>query len=139
MGDQPDLNHVRRMFAEELRFSCGLTSARLIDALATVPRERFLPPGPWIVRGEGDPRAVVTPDDDPQHIYRNVSVAIDAERQLFNGAPGVVASWIEAAQRPDSSRSPQRFRRWARSERAWCSASNGRQTAATSASSDCRS
>jgi protein-L-isoaspartate(D-aspartate) O-methyltransferase len=98
MGDQPDLNGVRRMFAEELRLSCGLTSARLLDALATVPRERFLPPGPWIVRGEGDPRAVLTPDDDPQHIYRNVSVAIDAERQLFNGAPGVVASWIEAAQ-----------------------------------------
>ena len=97
MGDQSALNHVRRTFAEELRVSCGLTSARLIGALATVPRERFLPPGPWIVRGEGDPRAVATPDDDPQHLYRNVSVAIDAERHLFNGAPGVVASWIDAA------------------------------------------
>ena len=77
--------------------SCGLRSARLIEALATVPRERFLPSGPWIVRGEGDPRAVPTLDDDPRHIYRNVSVVIDAERQLFNGAPGVVASWIDAA------------------------------------------
>ena len=91
------LDGIRHAFAEELRVSGGLTSEPLIAAFATVPRERFLPPGPWIVRGEGEPRAVPTPDDDPRHVYRNVSVALDAERQLFNGAPGVVASWIDAA------------------------------------------
>ena len=97
MNEQASLDDVRRTFAEELRSSCHLTSNRLIEALATVPRQRFLPPGPWVIRGEGDPRAVPTSDDDPRHLYRNVSVALDAERQLFNGAPGVVASWIDAA------------------------------------------
>ena len=97
MNERADLDVIRRTFAEELRSSCRLQSARLVEALATVPRERFLPPGPWIVRGEGEPRAASTADDDARQIYRNVSVAIDAERQLFNGAPGVVASWIDAA------------------------------------------
>jgi protein-L-isoaspartate(D-aspartate) O-methyltransferase len=97
MSEQPGVDVVRRTFAEELRVCGGLACERLIAAFATVPRERFLPPGPWIVRGEGDPRGVPTPDDDPRHVYRNVSVALDAERQLFNGAPGVVASWIDAA------------------------------------------
>ena len=97
MSVPASLDSIRHAFAEELRVSGGLTSEPLIAAFATVPRERFLPPGPWIVRGEGEPRAVPTPDDDPRHVYRNVSVALDAERQLFNGAPGVVASWIDAA------------------------------------------
>ena len=97
MDERVDLDAVRRGFANELRISGGPASERLTAAFATVPRERFLPPGPWIVRGEGDPHAAQTPDDDPRHVYRNVSVALDAERQLFNGAPGVVASWIDAA------------------------------------------
>jgi len=39
----------RRFFAEELEAVCKLRSSRLIEALATVPREAFLPPGlVWI-------------------------------------------------------------------------------------------
>lgn len=62
-----------------------------------MPREKFLTPGPWLVRGEADfgaPR--LTPDADSRHVYHNYSIAIDATRQLFNGAPGVVAAQIDA-------------------------------------------
>jgi protein-L-isoaspartate(D-aspartate) O-methyltransferase len=96
MDDRSGFDALRRGFAEELRTAYGLRHDRLVTALATVPRQHFLPPGPWLVRGEGDPGAVTTPDDDPRHLYRNVSVAVDTSRQQFNGAPGVVASWIDA-------------------------------------------
>jgi protein-L-isoaspartate(D-aspartate) O-methyltransferase len=88
----------RRYYAEEIEITAHLTSPALIEALATIPRERFLPPGPWTIRGEGDfqkpPRT--TPDADPRYVYHNVSVAIDPARTLFNGGPGVVASAIDA-------------------------------------------
>jgi protein-L-isoaspartate(D-aspartate) O-methyltransferase len=87
----------RQFFAEEVQACANLQTAALVDALAAVSREAFLPPGPWTIRSEGDaaggPRR--TPDADPRRIYHNVSVAIDADRQLFNGAPTVVAPAID--------------------------------------------
>src|SRR5262245_6552459 len=92
-----DLDERRRFFAEEIEATSNLETAALIDGLATVPRERFLPPGPWTVRSEADflslPRQ--TPDGDPRHVYHNVSVAIDPARQLFNGTPGFVAMIVD--------------------------------------------
>lgn len=91
-----DLSPLRRRFAERLRSTCRLRSERLTDAFAAVRREAFLPPGPWILRGEADRDGRPTPDADPRHLYDNVSVAIDPARQLFNAAPGAVAPWIDA-------------------------------------------
>jgi protein-L-isoaspartate(D-aspartate) O-methyltransferase len=92
-----DLIDRRRFYAEEIEATANLKNACVIDALATVPRERFLRPGPWTVRGEADfqqgPRQ--TPDADPRHVYHNLAIAIDPARQLFNGAPGVVAMAID--------------------------------------------
>jgi protein-L-isoaspartate(D-aspartate) O-methyltransferase len=87
----------RRFFAEEIEAIANLTSTALVDALATIPRERFLNPGPWLVRGEGDVAAAGrrTPDDDPQHVYHNYAIAIDPARQLFNGSPSLVTSSID--------------------------------------------
>ena len=91
------LDRQRRFFAEEIQAVCNLRTAGLVEALAMVPREAFLPPGPWTVRAEGDygepPRQ--TPDGDPRHVYHNISVAIDPARMLFNGAPSVVAMCID--------------------------------------------
>src|SRR5215510_1200244 len=81
----------RRFFAEEIEACAGLRTPGLVDAFAAVPRERFLPPGPWVRRSEflADPSlpAQVTPDADPRHVYHNVVLAIDPARQLFNGQP----------------------------------------------------
>ena len=93
-----DLQAQRRYFAEDIEVAANLKNAAIVEALATVPRERFLPPGPWTIRSEADlqsgPR--MTPDDDPRRVYHNVAVAIDSARTLFNGAPGIVAMAIDA-------------------------------------------
>ncbi len=87
----------RRFFADEIAAVGGISTPRLVDAIADVPRERFLDPGPWLVYGEADALrgARRTPDDDPQHVYHNYSIAIDPARQLFNGTPGFLASLID--------------------------------------------
>jgi protein-L-isoaspartate(D-aspartate) O-methyltransferase len=93
-----DLAAQRRFFAEEIETVANIQSPVLVEALATVPRERFLPPGPWTIRSEADlqspPRQ--TPDAEPRRVYHNVAIAIDPARTLFNGAPGLLAMSIES-------------------------------------------
>jgi len=93
-----DLVAQRQFYAEEVQMAAGLKSAALIDALAAVPRERFLPPGPWTIRSEADfgggpPRQ--TPDADPRRVYHNVAIAIDLPRNLFNGNPSLLGMAID--------------------------------------------
>ena len=98
-----DLELRRRFFAEELQAVCNFRSPGLVDAFAAVPRERFLAPGPWTVLGDasdgfmmgGPPKHRTTPDADPAHVYHNVAIAIDAQRQLFNGQPGTLAVYLD--------------------------------------------
>lgn len=93
-----DIEARRRFYAEEVQMVANLQSVAVVEALATVPRERFLPPGPWTVRSDADvgapPRK--TPDADPRHVYHNIAVGIEPARMLFNGAPSVVCSAIDA-------------------------------------------
>jgi protein-L-isoaspartate(D-aspartate) O-methyltransferase len=88
----------RRFFAEEIEVVANVRSRAVVEALASVERERFLPPGPWTILSEADlgvpPR--LTADDDPKHVCHNVAVGIDVARRLFNGAPSVVAMAIDA-------------------------------------------
>ncbi|HTM25710.1 MAG TPA: methyltransferase domain-containing protein [Vicinamibacterales bacterium] len=93
-----DLAAQRRFYAEEVQIASNIRSARIVEALARVPRERFLPPGPWTIRSDGDfgapPRQ--TPDADPRHVYHNIAVAIDPGRMLFNGMPGLICTAMDA-------------------------------------------
>lgn len=93
-----DLSDWRRFYAEEVQIAANITSPVLVEALAGVERERFLPPGPWTVRGEGDfgqaPRRTV--DADPRHVYHNVALGIDPSRMLFNGSPALLSMAIDA-------------------------------------------
>ena len=93
-----DLRERRRCYAEEIETIANLKSPALVEAFAHVPRERFLPPGPWLIRSEvdygGGPRQ--TPDDDPRRVYHNIAIAIEPVRQLFNGAPSLVGMCIDA-------------------------------------------
>lgn len=77
----------------------GIRWQPLLDAFAAVARERFLPPPPWTIAsapkdGAAGPRYAES--SEVADICENVSVAIDAGRMLYNGAPGVVASWLDA-------------------------------------------
>src|SRR5512143_3296716 len=89
-----EMEQIRRYYAEEIAAYCSLRSEALVDALASVPRERFLNPGPWLIRGiTGDlgGQARQTASADPRHVYHNVAIAIDPARMLFNGQPGTLA------------------------------------------------
>ena len=98
-----DLELRRRFFAEELEAVARLRSPRLVDAFAAVPRERFLPAGPWTVLSDSADgymlmagiRTRPTADADPARVYHNLAVAIDPERHLFNGQPATLAVWID--------------------------------------------
>jgi protein-L-isoaspartate(D-aspartate) O-methyltransferase len=86
------IEEARKRYAEELRFTAKLGSRAIVDAFATVPRERFLGPGPWRVLS---PMAMAeywtTEDADPRHLYHDVLIAIDEERRLNNGQPSLWA------------------------------------------------
>ena len=90
-----ELAALRRRYAQAITAAVGPTTPGLEEAFAAVPREAFLPPGPWVVVGEREPPRR-TPDDDPRVLYDNVSVGIDPDRQLFNGSPAVLARMIDA-------------------------------------------
>jgi protein-L-isoaspartate(D-aspartate) O-methyltransferase len=97
-----DLAQYRRFFAEEIEAVAKLQTPGLVEALATVPREQFLRPGPWTVLADSDfmsgaaSRTRTTPDADPRRVYHNIVVAIDPARQLFNGQPATLTTWIDA-------------------------------------------
>ena len=99
-----ELDLRRRFFAEELEAVCRLRTPALVDAFARVKRDEFLPPGPWTVLSDSGEsymmgaavRTRVTPDADPARVHHNIAVAIDPERQLFNGQPATLGAWIDA-------------------------------------------
>jgi protein-L-isoaspartate(D-aspartate) O-methyltransferase len=85
-----DLAATRRAFAERLAAERAIRSERVVAALAAVPREDFLVPGPWLTLAD-DAGYRSTPDADPRRLYEDIAVAIDASRVLNNGAPGFLA------------------------------------------------
>lgn len=102
-----NLIDIRQFFAEEIRAVANLQTDSLVDAFAKVPREHFLGPGPWQIaypdaRGSSIGGLTVgtnyraTDDADPRHLYHNVLIAIDPSRQLNNGHPSTLASWLDA-------------------------------------------
>lgn len=103
-----DLGACRRSYAEKVCATAGVADTALVEAFATVPRERFLGPGPWsIVVPDHQPRSdpyELTPSDDPAWLYADVLVAVDRRRNLNNGHPSSLALWIAALElRPGES------------------------------------
>jgi protein-L-isoaspartate(D-aspartate) O-methyltransferase len=85
-----DLVAVRRRFAQAIVRQEGISSTRLLRALGTVQRERFLGKGPWRLRSVV-PSYWSTLDSDPVHIYEDVLVALDERRGIDNGLPSLWA------------------------------------------------
>jgi protein-L-isoaspartate(D-aspartate) O-methyltransferase len=69
-----------------------LRDERVVEAFATVPRERFLGPGPWKILPSPRPREVyTTPDADPRWVYHDVLVPLDDDQNINNGQPSLWA------------------------------------------------
>jgi protein-L-isoaspartate(D-aspartate) O-methyltransferase len=100
---KPTLDEVRRWFAEDLRVTCNLRDDRVVEAFATVPREAFVGPGPWRLRHFID-GYWTTPDADPRWLYHNVLVALDEQRGLNTGEPGLWARHFDRLEIASGSR-----------------------------------
>ena len=95
MNEGADIDDIRSLYARLMAAEAGRDDPRFERAFETVPREAFLPPGPWqIVRGR---RHVETPSANPAHLYQNLLVAIDVPRGINNGEPFLHAAWLGAA------------------------------------------
>lgn len=90
------LAEARTFYARLLMAGVSAPNARLERAFESVPREAFLPPGPWHIFSQRGRRYVETPSADPIHLYQNVLVALDLEKRINNGEPQLHAAWIAA-------------------------------------------
>src|SRR5271165_6663491 len=91
-----DIAEARRSFAEELRHTAHVRSPAVVDAFATVPRERFAGPGPWrILSPMRGPEYWTTDDADPRRLCHDILVAIDETRRINNAQPSLWASLID--------------------------------------------
>ncbi|MGL9621493.1 methyltransferase domain-containing protein [Bradyrhizobium sp. U531] len=90
-----DLAAARARYVERIAKRERISSPRLLEALAAVPREDFLPRGPWRIKSEAARSYRRTPNGDPVHLYDNVLVAIDARRKLDTGLPSLWVHFID--------------------------------------------
>src|SRR5688572_13204810 len=92
----PKLAQARTFYARLLAAGAAADNPKLERAFESIPREAFLPPGPWHIFSARGRRYVETPSDDPIHLYQNVLVALDVEKRINNGEPQLHATWISA-------------------------------------------
>jgi protein-L-isoaspartate(D-aspartate) O-methyltransferase len=82
----------RLFYANLLTASSGLpvrVGNPITEAFASVPRERFVGPGPWKVFTRVG--YITTPSDDPALLYQDIVVALSADRGINNGQPSLHA------------------------------------------------
>ena len=84
----------RRAYAAEIAGRAGVRDPRIEAAFAAVPREDFAGCPPWRIGSGG--MFGLDSTDDPERLYEDVLVAIDAERGVNNGQPSLHALCIEA-------------------------------------------
>lgn len=83
----------RHFYAEDLRFKTRMSSEALFEAFASVPRERFVGPGPWLIQSWGE--HWTTEEADPRHVYHDTLIALDAARHINNGQPSLWAYYFD--------------------------------------------
>jgi len=90
------LEPFRSFFASLITANAGLPNREggVAEAFASVPRERFVGPGPWMVL---TPLGYIqTPSDDPAFLYQDLTVALAPERRINNGQPTLHALCLSA-------------------------------------------
>ena len=84
----------REFFANFIVRSVGSSSASLIAAFASVPRENFVGSGPWPVCVF--PGYLPTISDDPRHLYQDILIGLAIDRGINNGQPSLHARCLDA-------------------------------------------
>lgn len=86
------IESARRSFAEELCRIHRISSPAICAAFATVPREQFLGPGPWIIQSSGN--SWFSEDADPRRLYTDSLIVLDQAKHLNNGQPSLWAVYL---------------------------------------------
>jgi protein-L-isoaspartate(D-aspartate) O-methyltransferase len=89
------VHEARERYAGALALSPGVDDPRVIEAFGTVPRERFVGPGPWLFLGRDG--YVQSDSSDPALIYDDVVVALAPDKRINNGQPSLHARCLSAA------------------------------------------
>ena len=84
----------RRAYAAEITRRAGISDPRIEAAFAAVPREDFAGPPPWRIGSGGF--FGLTSSNDPERLYEDVLINIDAERGINNGQPSLHAQSLDA-------------------------------------------
>jgi len=90
---------LRRQFSEKVCDAAHCKSDRVREAFYKVAREQFFERGPWLVY-QFAPQPpyfnyVSTLTNDLGHLYEDVSIALDAEKNINCGLPSVWAGWLD--------------------------------------------
>jgi len=81
----------RQLFARQVLAKAGVAdNQRLLEALASVPRENFFGPAPWFYNDFSTYRELAS--SDPQVLYQDMLVALDRARHVNNGVPSLHAA-----------------------------------------------
>lgn len=94
MTKRASIEEIRGFYARLITDASRSTDPRIERAFATIPREAFLPPGPWRLIVNGLPYE--TPSADPTYLYQDVLVTLDAAKTINNGEPSLHAGWMAA-------------------------------------------
>lgn len=94
MSKRAGIDEVRGFYARLMAAASKSSDPRIERAFESVPREAFLPPGPWKIVVGGS--YVETPSADPAYLYQDVLVALDASKGINNGEPSLHAAWMGA-------------------------------------------
>jgi protein-L-isoaspartate(D-aspartate) O-methyltransferase len=92
----------RASYAAALASKADVSDSRVTRAFASVPREMFLGPGPWKVRGKSG--YVDTPSDDPRLVYEDILVGLAPDKHINNGEPSLHARCLDAAEIKEGDR-----------------------------------
>ena len=96
MRNGRNLEEARAFYAKLMLAASNSNDPRLERVFELVPREAFMPPGPWKIKINVSHRYIETPSDDPVYLYQNALVALDAAKGINNGEPFLHAAWIGA-------------------------------------------
>jgi protein-L-isoaspartate(D-aspartate) O-methyltransferase len=94
MEVRADIEEIRAFYAKLMAAASRSSDPRLERAFQTVPREAFVPPGPWQVVFKS--RYVETPSADPSYLYQDILIALDRQKRINNGEPSLHAAWLGA-------------------------------------------
>jgi protein-L-isoaspartate(D-aspartate) O-methyltransferase len=83
------IESARHSYAEELCRINRISSPAILRAFSTVPRERFVGPGPWMIQTAGTETFIESAD--PRTVYRDALIVLDAAKRLNNGQPSLWA------------------------------------------------